>query len=271
MGKLYTKYTLQGETVLATFENGTVYSPSGTLGTGHQIMMYYDGNQIYRSVTSPFGDGSPNVLARCDNFGRIDSGTGTRLGYCENGEIKDSSGSIVAYYDGDMFGAAAAACAAIFRLNDASNNTNDADSKSSDTSKSADSSVNTDDFSAASVIFSILGSIFIAVWKFIKSIPIWGPYGSILLLPFLMTAGSSSNSSSGGSGSVAGVFFFAYLILHTILLFKCKKWASKHKYWPIYVGFILLVTTLVAMWAVPAVAFQIGVLIYMNQQRKELR
>ena len=261
MGRLYTKYALQGETILATFENGKVYSPAGTLGTGHQIMMYYDENRIYRSVTSPFGDGSPNVLARCDNFGRIDSGTGTRLGYCENGEIKDSCGSIVAYYDGDMFGAAAAACAVIFSLSDTNN----------DTSKSSDSPVNTNDFSAASVIFSILGTIFIAVWKFIKSIPIWGPYGSILLLPFLMTPGSSGNSSSGGSGSVAGAFFFAYLILHTILLFKCKKWAAKHKYWPIYVGFILLVTTLVAMWAVPAVAFQIGVLIYMNQQRKELQ
>ena len=70
---------------------------------------------------------------------------------------------------------------------------------------------------------------------------------------------------------MAGVFFFAYLILHTILLFKCKKWTAKHKYWPIYVGFVLLLTTLVAMWAVPAVAFQIGALIYMKQQRKELR
>ncbi len=137
-------------------------------------------------------------------------------------------------------------------------------------SGATNSTVNPDDYSVASVIFSILVSIFFAVWKFIKTIPFWGPYCSILVLPFLMIIGPSGGSSSGGSVSVAGVFFFVYLILHTILLFKCKKWTAKHKYWPIYVGFILLVTTLVAMWAVPAVAFQIGALIYMKQQRNQL-
>ena len=142
----------------------------------------------------------------------------------------------------------------------------------SDASKhSTGSSASEDDYSAISVIFSILGVIFVAAWKLTKTIPFWGPYGSILMLAFTMHVGPSSGSSSGGSGSVAAVFFLAYLILHTILLFKCKKWEAKHKYWPIYVGFILLIVTLFPMWAVPAVAFQIGILIYMKQQRREQR
>lgn len=273
MGKIYTKYVLQGEQILATFENGTVYSPTGTLGIGHQILMYHDGGRIYRSVSSPFGDGFPNVLARCDKFGRIETEDGTRLGYCENGEVKDSSGSTVAYYEGDMFGAAAAACAVIFSLSDTSNppdtNTDDDDSGRIDSSKSASSSTNTNDFSTVSVIFSILGAVLIALWKFIKTIPFWGPYGSILLIVFTAGPRPAGSSSGGGSAGAVGLFFLAYLILHTILLFKCKKWEAKHKYWPIYVGFILLVVTFVPMWAVPAVAFQVGVLIYTKQQRRE--
>lgn len=270
MGRLFTDsgtFTLNPETTIATFESGSVYSPAGALGTGNKILIYYDEGRIYRSVTSPFGDGHPNVLARCDKFGRIESADGSRLGYCEQGSVKDRSGQTIAYYEGDIYGAAAAACAVFFGLGNSAQ-TEKPDDRASGQSGEATS---TNDYSATSVIFSILGAVFIAVWKFIKTIPFWGPYGSILLLVSMMRVGPSSGSSSGGAGSVAGVFFLAYLILHTILLFKCKKWEAKHKYWPIYVGFVLLVTTLVAMCAVPAVAFQVGVLIYMKQQRKELR
>ncbi len=273
MGKLYTNYAFQGEKILATFENGTVYSPSLSFGMGHQVLMYYDGSRIYRSVTSPFLDGLPNVLARCDKFGRIESENGTRLGYCENGEVKDSSGSIIAYYDGDMFGAAAAACAMLFHLSDENNvstsDTNGVYSENSKETKAADSSTNANDSSIVSVIFTVLGAILLGVWKFIKTLPFWGPYvipifltvfGVLFLTPQL--SDSTNSASSGIADGSAALFFIAYLILHTVILFKRKKWESKYKYWPIYVEFILFVFTFVSMWGVPAVAFQIGVLIH---------
>lgn len=252
MGKLYTKYALQGENILAMFENGTVYSPAGTLGTGHQVLMYYDGNRIYRSVTSPFGDGFPNVLARCNEFGRIESEDGIRLGYCENGEVKDGSGSIVAYYEGDMFGAAAAACAVIFHLSDLRNpshtDSNVADSDHFNRSMSDGISENTNDFSVASMISSILGIVLLAVRKLIKTIPIWGPYIFTFLLSALVVA--------PGLPIIFLLPILLYFILHMVLLIKCRKREGKWKYRPALISLLVYVATIFLL-GIPAIIYQI--------------
>lgn len=236
-GKVYREEAF-GRTEIGSYENGNVYSGVGYM---KKRVGGYDERTIYQNG---FFD---EAVGEVDSNGNSYDGTGL---------FKDVTGRKIS----DV-GAVAAAQLLFPECYYEEERTNNINNMSESNSGSA---TGTNDYSATSVIFSILGAIFIAVWKFIKTIPFWGPYGSILLLPFLMHAGPSGGSSSGGFGSVAGVFFFVYLILHTILLFKCKKWEAKHKYWPIYVGFILVIVTLVPMWAVPAVAFQIGTLIYMK-------
>ena len=256
MGKLYTKYVLQGENILATFEDGTVYSPTGTIGTGHQVLMYYDGNRIYRSVSSPFGDGFPNVLARCNEFGGIESEDGTRLGYCEGGKVKNAGGSEIAYYDGDMYGAAAAACAVLFGLRE-KDQTADAGDMDSGERKSDDVG-NGGDSSPLRLIFSFLLSAFLTVvkflWKLVKTIHLWGPYVFPLLLSCVI---------------MAPAFLFIpillYMALHTVALLKCKKRQGKGKYRPVIIGFILFLV----FFFLPAIPADIYLIVWLIRDQKQ--
>lgn len=226
-------------------------------GTDECIYYCFKNNDYYCQKACKYIDKSTvDSCCRNHNYKRCTIYTGYESSSL-SGQPGDSSSSTESGYTEDIFG-----------CEDPMSSSRGANTES----KVTDSSVNTGDFSAVSVIFSILGAIFIAVWKFIKTIPFWGPYGSILLLPFLMTASSSGNSSSGGAGVVV-VFGLAYLVLHTILLFKCKKWNVKHKYWPIYGEFALLILgTLfggaysILLSGILVIAFQVGALIYMKQK-----
>ncbi len=150
--------------------------------------------------------------------------------------------------------------------NESSNDSSGGTSNSSSSSHSGGTSAVSGDYSVLSVLGAIASVILLALWKVIKTIPFWLPYAVILILPF-MTMQAPVGTSSGGS--VDGIFFLAYLVLHTIFLVRRKKWDFKYKNWPIYVAFLLLVVTLKAMGGAPAVAFQIGVLIWMYQQKKK--
>ena len=248
-GKVYREEAF-GRTEIGSYENGNVYSGVGYM---KKRVGGYDERTIYQNG---FFD---EAVGEVDSNGNSFDGTGL---------FKDVTGKKIS-----NVGAVAAAQLLFPGCYYEEEGTNNINGVSEGNSGSAAS---TNDYSATSVFFSILGAIFIAVWKFIKTIPFWGPYGSILLLPFLMTARTSGNSSSGGTGGVAVVFGLAYLVLHTILLFKCKKWNVKHKYWPIYGEFGLLVlgTFLggprsMLLGGILVVIFQVGVLIYMKQKTQD--
>lgn len=271
MGRLFTcsgTFALNPEETLATFEAGTVYSAKISFAPGGSTLMYYEsfreGARIYRSTSS----GLPNQLAWCDKFGRIEA-NGKLLGYCENGEVKDSSGRTIAYYEGDGYGAAAAACAVLFSLSDAdrSENTNyHTGTQASDSSGSpaASSGSGDNDVSFLFVLFAGIGMALLGIvkllWKGIKTLPFWGPYGFSVLLPLLMVLimmPSTAVVMVPAVGAIVGFSLPLYLVLHTVLLIKCKKRQEKGKYWPIYISFALFVLGFTIALCVPAVIYQI--------------
>lgn len=239
-GRVYREEPL-GRTEIGSYENGNVYS-----GTGYtkQRVGGYDDRTIYQNG---FFD---DAVGEVDSNGNAYDGTDL---------FKDVTGRKIR--DVGAVAAAQLLFPGCYYEEDRAGNGDDVPESASG------AFAGNDDSSAASFLLGILETILAVAWKLIKTIPFWGPYGSILLLFTIRPVGSEGSISRESLVWIV-LFYLAYLILHTILLFKCKKWEAKHKYWPIYVGFALLVITLVPLWAIPAVAFQIGALIYMMQKRK---
>ena len=119
MGRLYQK-TVSGERTLAYFESGRVRSGKKTTA----IIIYYDGvGKIYQR----FQDSDDYTVAYCDSGGSIrkDNGLfGSVYAKCEDGVIykgSNAEGRVLAYFDGDMYGAAAAAAVTVLKLGKARN------------------------------------------------------------------------------------------------------------------------------------------------------
>jgi len=114
MGRLYQK-TVAGEEILAFFENGTVRSREKT---ADKIISYNSDGQIYHCYQNS-GD---NTVAICDSGGNIrkcNGFFGSVIAKCKDGIIYEGSnaeGRILAYFDGDMYGAAAAVAVTVLRL-----------------------------------------------------------------------------------------------------------------------------------------------------------
>lgn len=129
---------------------------------------------------------------------------------------------------------------------------------------SAASSGSDDDFSFLSVLFAGIGMALLGIakilWKALKTSPFWGPYAFTLLLPVLMMLimmPSTAVVMVPVVGVVVGLSLPAYLVLHTVLLVKCKKRQEKGKYRPIYISFVLFVLFFAVALCIPAVIYQI--------------
>lgn len=235
MGRLFTgsgTFTLNPETTLATFENGTVYSAKVSFAPGGGTLMYYnsfrEGARIYRSMTS----GLPNQLAWCDKFGRIEA-NGTLLGYCEDGEVRDSDRRVIAYYEGDAYGAAAAACAVLFSLSDTAQ-TATSDDTAAQATASSEASSDSDGPGVLTILLGLLVMLCMALWKLIKTLPFWGPYVFTGLFGLIIA-------------SVASVFVgllltVPYLVFHTWLLLRCRRREGRWKYLPVVISFLISAT-----------------------------
>lgn len=110
MGQLYKK-SVFGKKILAYFENGQVHDERNA----GKVLAYYDNRgYIYKDLDTA-------VVATCDINGNIYRGKGVQgavLAKCEDGKIyKDGKRlkKVLAWYDGDMYGAAAAL--AVLELN----------------------------------------------------------------------------------------------------------------------------------------------------------
>lgn len=113
MGRLYQK-NVSGENTLAYFENGKVWiekRPSDT------IIHYDSTGRIFMSLP----ERTSCTIATCDNKGKIRKGrNGAQIANCEDGRLYEghSRSAVLAWYDGDMYGAAAAAVVVVLRLED---------------------------------------------------------------------------------------------------------------------------------------------------------
>lgn len=231
MGRIFTDQTL------ATFENGTVFK------NGEYLISYEDCGgycSVYRYTDNT---GNSVLSGFCAANGTITAGDGRVLGYCrENGLIVGENGMALSYYEGDMYGAAAAAFALLF---------NGLDKRT---------------YSGLGATF---GVIFRGVIRFIVRIPFWLPYALACLLPlFTMSSTGAVSTSSGVDSTLAGLMCFVYIILHSILIHSCKKYKATYRYWPIYASLPILLVSYNMMF-IPIVAFQIGVLIWLHKQKKE--
>lgn len=114
IGRLYQK-TVSGKKTLAYFERDRVRSGRNA---AECIAGYNNIGQISLCVSFN-GD---SVIANCDISGNIRKGGGLYgrvLAKCEDGIIfegSDSKGKILAHFDGDMYGAAAALAVVVLQL-----------------------------------------------------------------------------------------------------------------------------------------------------------
>ena len=114
MGRLYRK-TESGDSVIAYFENGRVMSRRETADIN---INYNSIGQIYRH-SQESGD---HIVANCDIGGNIRKSSGAHgavLAFCQDGIIYEGNqpgNRILALFDGDMYGAAAAVVAKVLRL-----------------------------------------------------------------------------------------------------------------------------------------------------------
>ena len=263
MGRLFTgsgTLTQNPETTLATFEEGMVYSPEGTFGTGHRVLLCYDGGRISRTAPSVFGS-YPEILARCDQFGRIQSADGTRLGSCEEGKVKDRDGRVIAYYEGDLYGAAAAACAVFFGVGGPAKEDRMTDPIKTPSHEAAGGQ--TDEGSALRLILSIVGMGVLwtgkLLWRLLKTSYFWGPYVSALLLSAVISAPAAL--------FIPLLFLLLYLLLHTVLLVKCKRRQGKNRYLPAIISFLLYLASFF-LFGAPAVVYQIVWLVQENRKKQ---
>lgn len=113
MGRLYIK-TFSGEDTLAYYEDGQVRSSR----YGTDTLVWYRDGDIYISELD-FGE---HTIACCDSNGNIYAGNstyGSILAKCKNGVIYEGGSdwnTTLAWYDGDMYGAAAAAAVTLLSL-----------------------------------------------------------------------------------------------------------------------------------------------------------
>ena len=114
MGRIYLK-TMDGELTLAHFESDRVSSVKAETDA---IANYNDIGQI----TQRQPNGADRAVANCDNSGNIRKGSGLHgavLAVCEDGIVYEGSqpgGRVLAHFDGDMYGAAAAAAVTVLNL-----------------------------------------------------------------------------------------------------------------------------------------------------------
>lgn len=256
MGSLYVRAG-RSKAERATFENGTVYSPGGALSTGHEILMYYDGGRIYRYLDEAIV-GSPVVLARCDKFGRIKSEDGDLLGSCENGRVKDAGGWEIAFYEGDSYGAAAAACAVLFGLGGRSKpaNAGDTEDVNHNSGGGSDGSARVSVFSFMSLTLLCAGTL---LRKLIKTAPFWGPYVFTLVMSCILVAPAAL--------IIPMLPILISLVLHAVLLLKCRKREGRDKYQPVVISFLLYLVSFFLL-GIPAVIYQ---LLWLIRNRKTKR
>lgn len=122
-------------------------------------------------------------------------------------------------------------------------------------------------------LFAVIGAALLAagrfLWKALKTSPFWGPYAFTVLLPVLMMLimmPSTAVVMVPAVGVVVGLSLPVYLVLHTVLLVKCKKRQERGKYRPIYIGFALFVLGFAFALCVPAVIYQI---VWLVRDKKE--
>ena len=114
MGRLFQK-TTSGNKTLAYFENDKVKSVKDT---AKWLAWYNNMGQIF--TQAPFSEVA--IIANCDLSGNIRRGSsayGFVVAKCEDGIIFEGSttdGRILAHFDGDMFGAAAAVSVILLTL-----------------------------------------------------------------------------------------------------------------------------------------------------------
>ena len=114
MGRLYQR-TVSGNKTLAYFESDRV---RGDNDTAKWLARYNNMGQIF--ITELFGENT--IIANCDINGNIRKGSdiyGWVLAKCQDGIIFEGSntgGRILAHFDGDMFGAAAAVAVILLTL-----------------------------------------------------------------------------------------------------------------------------------------------------------
>ena len=114
MGRLY-QQTISGDMTLAYFEGGKVRSGNDAPNT---IICYNGVGQIYQH----YADSGDYSVANCDIGGNIRKGkatSGSVIAKCADGAIYEGSqpdGRILAHFDGDMFGAAAAYVVTVLKL-----------------------------------------------------------------------------------------------------------------------------------------------------------
>lgn len=114
MGRLY-QQTVSGDMTIAYFEGGKVRSKKNAADT---LICYNGIGQIYQHCAKN-GD---NAVANCDIGGNIRKGSATSgsvIVKCSDGVICEGSqpgGRVLAHFDGDMYGAAAAYVATVLKL-----------------------------------------------------------------------------------------------------------------------------------------------------------
>ena len=114
MGRLYQR-TVSGSKTLAYFESDRV---RGDSDTSKWLARYNNMGQIF--ITEPFDENV--IIANCDINGNIRKGNdvyGWVLAKCEDGIVFEGSstnGQVLARFDGDMFGAAAAVAVILLTL-----------------------------------------------------------------------------------------------------------------------------------------------------------
>lgn len=132
--------------------------------------------------------------------------------------------------------------------------------------------VGTDGKSNSETILSVIGLILLGIgnflWKLLKTIPLWTPYAGIVLLLGMLTPVGAAGAVASPLGGLIALAVLLYPVLHTVLLLRCRKRTKRHKYRPVYIGFFLFVLTFPFTLGLPAVAFQIGWLIWENKQKR---
>ena len=116
MGRLFQK-TDCGDVALAFFAGGRVRSGKGSADT---LINYNGVGEIYQ----PLPGGGEHIVANCDSGGNIRKNSGSHssaIAVCEDGVIfkgRQPGGRILAHFDGDMYGAAAAVVAVVLKMGD---------------------------------------------------------------------------------------------------------------------------------------------------------
>lgn len=176
MGKLYMK-TISGEDTLAYYDGGRVWCARYSTGTEVQ----YKGGDIYYNEAG-YGH---HTIARCDSNGNIYEGNGTYgsiLAKCKDGVIYEGGSdwnSQLAWYDGDMYGAAAAAAVTVLGLGAAprssgSKNSSAAPTGNDKTARAASGSVNrsaSGSAGAGSILVGLLAGILLLLPRVVLYFP----------------------------------------------------------------------------------------------------